>query len=154
MFVGEAPGRNEDIQGRPFVGRAGILLNELIHSIGLERKDIYITNIIKCRPPKNRNPLKKEITICKLYLDKQIDIIRPKVIAPLGNFSSSYILEKFNCKCKNIGMIHGKTFDIKIQSFDISIIPLYHPAAAIYNPNLKDLLIRDFKSITAALTKK
>jgi len=151
MIIGEAPGKNEDIKGRPFVGRAGKLLDELTHSIGLEREDVYITNIIKCHPPKNRNPLKKEIVACKSYLDRQIAIIQPAVIATLGNFSSSHILEKYNIESKTISIIHGKIFHIKSNSSDISIVPLYHPAAAIYNPNLKDVLLKDFKSVSLAL---
>lgn len=151
MLIGEAPGKNEDNLGRPFVGRSGKLLDSLIQSIGLERKDIYITNIVKCRPPKNRNPLKGEINACKLYLNEQISIIQPKVIATLGNFSSLFIFDKFNLEYKNIGLIHGHIFKITSQKFDTSIVPLYHPAAAIYNPNLKKVLIEDFKSISKAL---
>jgi uracil-DNA glycosylase family 4 len=151
MFIGEAPGYNEDMQDRPFVGKAGKILDELLHSVGLERKEIYITNILKCRPLKNRNPLWKEIKACTSYLDKQIMTIKPKVIVTLGNFASSYVLEKFGFQAERIGKIHGKIFHIKNLLFDSRIIPLYHPAAAVYNPNLKDVLMQDFKSIINAL---
>ena len=93
MFIGEAPGHNEDMQGLPFVGRAGRILDELLNSINLERKDVYISNILKCRPEKNRNPLKNEIVSCSEYLDTQIEIIQPKIIIPLGNFACKFIFE-------------------------------------------------------------
>ncbi len=154
MFIGEAPGYNEDMQGRPFVGKAGKILDELLHSVGFERKEIYIANILKCRPPKNRDPLGDEIKACTSYLDKQIMAIEPKVIVTLGNFASSYVLEKFGFQAEKIGKIHGKIFHIKNLLFDARIIPLYHPAAAVYNPNMKDVLMKDFKSITKALKGK
>jgi len=154
MFIGEAPGYNEDIQGRPFVGKAGKILDELLHSVGFERKEIYIANILKCRPPKNRDPLGDEIKACTSYLDKQIMAIEPKVIVTLGNFASSYVLEKFGFQAEKIGKTHGKIFHIKNLLFDARIIPLYHPAAAVYNPNMKDVLMKDFKSITKALKGK
>jgi DNA polymerase len=151
MFIGEAPGYNEDMQGRPFVGKAGKILDELLHSVGVERKEIYIANILKCRPLKNRNPLRKEIKACTSYLDKQIMTIKPKVIVTLGNFASSYVLEKFGFQAERIGKIHGKIFHIKNLLFDTRIIPSYHPAAVVYNPNMKNVLMKDFKSIIEAL---
>ena len=151
MFIGEAPGYNEDMQGKPFVGKAGKIFDELLYSVGLERKEIYIANILKCRPPKNRDPLGDEIKACTSYLDKQIMAIKPKVIVTLGNFASSYVLEKFGFQAEKIGKIHGKIFRIKNLLFDARIIPLYHPAAAVYNPNMKDVLMQDFKSIIKAL---
>lgn len=151
MFIGEAPGYNEDIQGRPFVGKAGKILDELLHSIGFKRKEIYIANILKCRPQKNRNPLKKEIKACTSYLDKQIMAIKPKVIVTLGNFASSYVLEKFGFQAERIGEIHGKIFHITNLLLDTRIIPSYHPAAAVYNPNIKNVLMKDFNSIIEAL---
>jgi DNA polymerase len=154
MLIGEAPGKNEDIQGRPFVGRAGKLLDELIQSICKERKEIFITNIVKCRPPKNRNPLKSEIKTCTNYLDKQIKLIHPQIIVPLGNFATSYILKKFGISEGKIGMIHGRTYQMKNNSTDSNIIPMYHPAAAIYNPNLKETLEKDFKKIRNLLYNK
>jgi DNA polymerase len=154
MLIGEAPGRNEDIQGRPFVGKAGKILDDLLDSVDLKRNNVYITNILICRPPKNRNPLKKEINICKKYLDLQIDIIQPNIIVPMGNFSTSYILNKFNLKVDKISNTHGRIYKIKNKLQNIKIIPLYHPAFAIYNKNIKNTLFNDFKSIKKALDKK
>lgn len=147
LFIGEAPGKNEDIQGRPFVGRAGKLLDNLLDSIQLSRDEVFIANILKCRPPKNRNPLKKEIDMCTDYLDEQIEIIKPKIICPLGNFASSYILQKYQIEPKKIGEIHGKTFKVKSSLVELKIIPLYHPAYAIYNAKLKTILQNDFKNL-------
>ncbi len=153
MFIGEAPGKNEDKQGRPFVGKAGKILDELLHLIELERNQVYITNILKCRPPKNRNPHAKEIENCTPYLDLQISKIQPLVIATLGNFATTYILDKFGFEKEKIGDIHGKFFYIKKLNFNAKLIPLYHPAAAIYNPNKKSILIEDFITISNVLKK-
>ena len=147
LFIGEAPGRNEDIQGKPFVGRAGKILDELLESIDLKRNDIYIANILKSRPPKNRNPLKSEIETCTGYLDKQIRIIQPKVIAPLGNFATLYIFNKFDLKFDKISKIHGKISNTTSKFGHIIVIPLFHPAVATYNSNKKTTLIDDFKII-------
>lgn len=152
MFIGEAPGRNEDKQGLPFIGHAGTFLDELLESINLKRNEVYITNILKCRPPKNRNPSKKEINACRDFLDKQIDIVKPKIICPLGNSASSYILKKYFLNPKKISEIHGKTFKIKSSFDDLIILPLYHPAYSIYNIKSKKILINDFKKIKNLLS--
>jgi len=143
IFVGEAPGAQEDKTGRPFCGAAGKILDEVLESIGINRKEIYICNILKCRPPANRNPQKEEIESCVPYLERQIDIIKPKVICTLGNYSTAYIMEKYGLKneIQGISKIRAKVFKIK----DIKIIPLYHPAVATYNPNMKETLKEDFK---------
>ncbi len=153
MFIGEAPGHNEDLQGKPFVGRAGKFLDDLLNSINLNRNEIYIANILKCRPPNNRNPYESEIKECSSFLDKQMGIIKPKIIATLGNFSTEYILNKFGLKTEKISKIHGKKFHIRNLTFDMMIIPLYHPAAAVYNPNMKSILLSDFKKIEETLSK-
>jgi len=153
LFVGEAPGYNEDLQGCPFVGRAGKILDELLKSIGLQRDEIYIANILKCRPPDNRNPIKDEIIACTEFLNKQIEIIQPTIILPLGNFACSYIFEKFGLKYDKISNVHGKTFQINTLTGSILIIPLYHPAVATYNPNTKNTLLEDFKNIEDLLNK-
>ena len=153
LFIGEAPGYNEDIQGFPFVGRSGKILDDLLKSIGLTRENVYIANIIKCRPPNNRNPLKNEIVSCTDYLDKQIEIIHPIIIAPLGNFAVKYISEKFGLKTDKISNIHGKIFDVKTVFNALKILPLYHPAAAVYNPNNMDILLEDFKKIKLIIQK-
>lgn len=147
MFIGEAPGRNEDSKGKPFVGRAGKILDELLESICLKKNEIYISNIIKCRPPNNRNPLKIEILMCSEFLDKQIEIIHPQIIVPLGNFATSYIFKKFEIQLEKISSIHGKVFLTDTKSGKIKIIPIYHPAATIYNKKLKNILFEDIKTI-------
>lgn len=147
LFIGEAPGYNEDLQGKPFVGKAGEILDDLLESIGLQRSEVYISNILKCRPPNNRNPLKSEIETCTKHLDEQIRIIQPKIIAPLGNFSSLFIFEKFGLKHDKMSNIHGKVFRTNTLFGSIRIIPLYHPAVATYNPNTKNILLDDFRAI-------
>jgi DNA polymerase len=145
IFVGEAPGLNEAKTGRPFCGSAGKILDELFNSVKIKRESVYITNIVKDRPPKNRPPRKEEIEACVHYLARQIEIIKPKVICALGNYSTTYIMEKFGLKKKiqEISKLHGKIF----QSKKMKIIPFYHPAAAIYNSRLKKILKNDFKKL-------
>jgi uracil-DNA glycosylase family 4 len=145
MLIGEAPGFNEDQQGKPFVGRGGGVLDELLGLIGLERGEVYITNILKCRPPGNRDPLPEEIRKCTPYLDRQISLIKPKIIVTLGNFATSYILEKFGLEPENIGKIHGKVFTISNLMLTARIIPVYHPAVVLRNPELRGSLVEDFK---------
>ena len=147
MFVGEAPGRNEAKTGRPFAGAAGKILNELLESVGIAREDVYITNIVKDRPQENRDPTPEEIRLYGPFLDRQIEIIQPKVIATLGRYSMGYILSKFglNSENKTISELHGKLFEAETTYGPISIAVLYHPAAAIYNQHLKDTLKEDFK---------
>ena len=142
MFVGEAPGAKEDASGIPFCGRSGKFLDELLVSTKINREDVYICNIIKCRPPENRDPSEKEIKACSKYIEKQIEIIKPKVICPLGRLSMKFIMEKFGFdnEIDVIGKIHGKVFKGKE-----TIIPFYHPAVALYNPKMKDILKKDFK---------
>lgn len=143
MFVGEAPGYWEDKKGKPFVGRAGKFFDELLNSIGLRREKIYLTNILKCRPPKNRDPKKEEIEACFPYLKKQIEIIKPKIICALGRHSVKVLMKKYGLKkeIKPIEKIHGKVFKAK----EFKIIPFYHPAFALYQPNKKEILKKDFK---------
>lgn len=143
VFIGEAPGKNEDESGTPFCGRAGKILNELLESINLKREDIYVTNIIKCKPPKNRDPKKTEINSCAYFLERELEIIKPEIICPLGRFSSKYILNKYFKKNFEIGEVHGKVFKID----NLRIIPMYHPAFAIYNNKKINILKKDFKKI-------
>ena len=147
IFVGEAPGASENLTGIPFCGAAGKILDELLESVDIKRGDIYIANILKCRPPGNRNPEKKEIEACTPYLEKQIEIINPKVICALGNFSTGFILEKYGLKdeIQGISKIHGNIFDPINESSDLKIISFYHPAAAAYNSNMKEILKKDFE---------
>lgn len=163
VFVGEGPGASEDRTGRPFCGAAGKILDELLKSVDIKREDVYVTNLLKDRPPANRDPKPEEIEDCVPYLERQIEIIRPKVICPLGRYSMRFLMEKFGLKEKiePISKIHGKVFEV--NPFDrlrvngeqsriingllqnIKIIPLYHPAVAIYNINMKKVLKEDFK---------
>lgn len=147
MFVGEAPGKNEAETARPFCGRSGKVLDEMLESIKLNRSDVYITNIVKDRPPENRDPSEEEIKIYGPFLDRQIEIIKPIVIATLGRYSMKYIMEKFglNDKIGAIGELHGKEFPANASYGPVNIIPLYHPAVALYNGSNKETLVNDFK---------
>lgn len=147
MFVGEGPGLNEAKTGRPFCGAAGKILDELLGSIGIERKSVYITNIIKDRPPGNRDPNLEEIEACAPFLLRQIEIIRPKVICPLGNYANTFLLTEFGLidKIEGISKIHGKVFKVRADYGEVEIISMYHPAVAVYNINMKNTLKDDFK---------
>lgn len=147
MFIGEAPGRNEAKTGRPFCGAAGKILDELLASASIKREDVYITNIVKDRPPFNRDPLPEEIEAYAPFLDRQIEIIRPEIIASLGRFAMSYIMQKFNLENQldSISRVHGKAFDARASYGKIKVIPLYHPAVAVYNSNAKTGLIEDIQ---------
>ena len=147
MFVGEAPGYYEDLKGIPFVGKAGKVLDELLWSVGLGRSDVYIANVLKCRPPENRNPTTIEIRACTPYLDKQMEIIEPAVIATLGNFSLGYIFDKFGLRKDKISKLHGKVFKISTIAGIKKVVALYHPAVATYNPGMKEVLVEDFKEL-------
>jgi DNA polymerase len=138
MFIGEAPGFHEDQQGLPFVGAAGKFLEELLASIKLTRDDVYIANVIKCRPPGNRDPLPEEIDACKPYLDRQIELLRPKMIVTLGRFSMARAFPK-----ARISRIHGQPRKIG----DIVYYPMYHPAAALHQPSLRRTIEEDMKQI-------
>ena len=148
MFIGEAPGRNEAETGRPFCGASGRILDELLQSIGAERKEVYITNIVKDRPPENRDPIPEEIEFYAPFLDRQIEIIKPEVIATLGRFSMAYIMKKFGLESelKSISQIHGEVFTAQTSYGSVKIIPLYHPAVAVYGTN-KEILKKDFETL-------
>jgi len=149
MFIGEAPGKNEAATGRPFCGAAGNVLTQLIESIGLKREDVYITNIVKDRPTDNRDPLPEEIKIYAPFLERQINIIQPKVIATLGRYSMAYIMEHFGLQSElnSISKIHGKAFDAKAEYGTIKVVSLYHPAVALYQNSLKQQMFEDIKII-------
>jgi len=145
MFIGEGPGYDEDVQGRPFVGKAGQLLTKIIESIHLPREEVYIANIVKCRPPQNRNPEPDEIQSCNPFLMKQIRLIQPRIICALGTFSAQTLL-KTDTK---ISALRGKIFDLE----GIKVIPTYHPAFLLRNPERKREVWEDMKQIAAWLTK-
>ncbi len=140
MFIGEAPGAEEDNTGRPFVGRAGQLLTKIIESINLKRDDVYIANIIKCRPPQNRNPYEEEIKQCSPFLKEQIKIIRPKIICTLGKFSTEFII---GTDKETISIVRGKEFNYD----GITVIPTYHPSYLLRNPDAKRETWEDMKKI-------
>ncbi len=166
VFIGEAPGKNEDEQGKPFVGAAGKFLNEMLEMIGLERKDIYITNIVKYRPPNNRDPLPEEKTEWLPYLQEQLAIIKPKLIVTLGRHSMDVLLPGLK-----ISQVHGKPKRIRVARLESLvtsgaaavtqvpdemtwvILPLFHPAAALYNGGMRQTLIDDFALIPAIMEK-
>jgi len=147
MFVGEAPGSSESKTGHPFCGSSGKILDQLLNSIDVKREDIYITNLLKDRPPNNRDPKIEEIKACYPYLKEQIKIIKPKIISPLGRHSMQFLMQKFGLEkeIQLISKIHGQVFQSNQLFKGIKIIPLYHPAVAVYNINMKSILIKDFQ---------
>ena len=144
MFIGEGPGFNENQQGRPFVGAAGKFLEELLQSIGMKRDQVYITNVVKCRPPGNRDPLPEEIEACRVYLDRQIALIKPKVIVTLGRFSMARAFP--NAK---ISQIHGQPRKVN----GIVYVPMFHPAAALHQPSLHKTVEEDFQKLPKILAE-
>lgn len=158
VFIGEAPGKNEDEQGLPFVGAAGKFLNEMLASIGLERSDVYVTNIVKYRPPNNRDPLPEEKKEFFPYLLEQLAVIQPEVIIPLGRHSMGAFLQGMR-----ISEVHGKAYRRKLKisskytdtdTLSVVIMPLYHPAAALYNGGLRETLIQDFAQVAEIINLK
>lgn len=146
MFVGEAPGENEDLQNRPFVGAAGKILTDLLGRIGLKREDVYIANVVKCRPPENRNPQPDEIEACKPFLWKQIDLIHPRVICTLGNFAAQTLLEKKVAITK----VRGQYFQVR----NFFVYPMLHPAAVLHQGRLRPALEEDFQKLKTFLGKE
>ena len=144
MFIGEGPGFYENEQGRPFVGQAGKFLDELLATIGMQRDQVYITNVVKCRPPGNRDPLPEELFACNDYLEYQIQAINPKVIVTLGRYSMARFLP--NAK---ISSVHGQSFRIK----DRLIVPMFHPAAALHQPSLRPMVERDFSRLPQLISQ-
>ncbi len=151
IFVGEAPGYWEDVKGSPFVGAAGKLLDELLASIDLKRLDVYITNVVKHRPPANRDPRPDEVETCAPYLDRQIQIIKPEIIVTLGRHSTIHILSKGNIVVRGITEVRGQIHIQKLLNRNVKIIPTFHPAAALYNPKYRSALEKDFQTIKIEL---
>jgi DNA polymerase len=150
MFVGEAPGFNEDQQGKPFVGRAGKLLDELLEGIGLTRDDVFIANVLKCRPPNNRDPQPEEIEECTPYLMRQVELIEPRVISTLGNFATKLITQS------QVGITRccGRPQDRTVAGLPVTIYPLFHPAAALRTPAVLEQLREDFSRIPGLLAQR
>ena len=147
MFVGEAPGRSEDEAGLPFVGQAGKLLDRLLADIGLERRQVFIANVLKCRPPNNRDPMPGEIEACQDYLRRQVDLIEPRVICTLGNFSTKLL----RADTTGITRLHGRPEVRTVGTRAVRLYPLYHPAAALYTPSTLETLREDFARIPSLL---
>jgi uracil-DNA glycosylase len=149
MFVGEAPGFHEDQQGVPFVGQAGKLLDTLLAGIGLTRADVFVANVLKCRPAGNRDPLPEEIASCEPHLFRQIELIEPKLVATLGNFATKLL----SGKPAGITRVHGYEQEVTLGARTVTLFPLYHPAAALYTPSMLKVLEEDFSRIPALLER-
>lgn len=148
VFIGEAPGKNEDLKGLPFIGAAGKFLDQMLASIELERTDIYITNIVKYRPPNNRDPKPEEKKAFWPFLVRQLRIIEPKIIVTLGRHSMEYFLPG-----AKISLVHGQPQKVMMEDQQVLVLPLYHPAAALYNPGQRQTLLDDFKTIPTILSQ-
>ena len=149
MFVGEAPGFHEDKQGVPFVGQAGKLLDRLLAQIGLTRADVYVANVLKCRPPGNRDPLPDEIAACEPHLFRQISLIEPRMVATLGNFATKLL----SGRPLGITRVHGQEHETTLGDRTVTLYPLYHPAAALYTPAMLQVLEADFARLPAILSR-
>jgi uracil-DNA glycosylase family 4 len=147
LLVGEAPGFHEDQGGEPFAGQAGELLEQLLAGIGLGRDDVYVANVLKCRPPQNRDPLAAEIAACEPHLFRQVELIRPRVVATLGNFATKLL----SGRPYGITKVHGQEHEVGLASATVLLYPLYHPAAALYTPSMLRALEEDFARIPALL---
>jgi uracil-DNA glycosylase family 4 len=147
FLVGEAPGRSEDEQGRPFVGSAGRLLDKLLSQAKLLRNDVYIGNVVKCRPQGNRRPIREELEACAPHIEEQLEIIQPKIVVPMGNSALGSVFMRYGLPEAVIGEVHGKSFDINTSWGKAKVFPLYHPAAAIYNRKLLNNLEEDMKRL-------
>jgi len=153
-FIGEAPGYWEDVKGKPFVGAAGKFLDTLLSEIGFSRADVFICNVLKCRPPRNREPMPKEIQTCTPYMIRQIQAIQPKFIVTLGNYSTAYIFSKASLPFSSITQVHGKFYDANILGMEVTIFPTFHPAAALYSAKYKEELMNNFKLLKTELLKR
>ncbi len=147
MFVGEAPGANEDRTGMPFVGQAGTLLESLLQGIGLTRDQVFITNVLKCRPPGNRDPVASEIHACQRFLADQVSLVRPRLVCTLGNFATKLI----SGRPDGISTVHGTAQKVRFAGVDITLFPVFHPAAALYTRSLLGTLQQDFAQIPALI---
>jgi uracil-DNA glycosylase len=150
MFVGEAPGFHEDKTGVPFVGAAGQLLSKLLAGIGLERDDVYIANVLKCRPPGNRDPQPAEIEACEAHLFRQLELIRPRVVATLGNFATKLL----SGRPDGITRVHGRAQTVTVGGHAVTLYPIFHPAAALYTPRMLEVLEQDFAGIPALIGRE
>ena len=151
VLVGEAPGRKEDESGRPFVGSAGKLLDAALERVGLTRSRVYISNVVKCRPPGNRRPRSDEVATCTRFIDEQLGIIAPRVVAPMGNSALRHVFKRFGLDRAVIGEVHGRPHPVAFSWGDGVVFPLYHPAAILYNRSLEVELHADLEALVALL---
>jgi uracil-DNA glycosylase family 4 len=153
FFIGEGPGRTEDLKGRPFVGRAGGLLDELLSGIGLERARVFMGNVVKCRPVDarggDRRPTEEEIEACSPYLDRQLELVKPEIICALGDTATRYALKKYGLAASSIGELHGRALRIG----GALLLPMYHPSAALYRARLKASMREDFEKLKALISE-
>lgn len=156
MLVGEAPGAQEAKTGRPFVGKAGRVLTYLLESIGIQREDVYITNVVKDRPPGNRDPRAEEIALYAPFLLRQIEIIRPDVVATLGRLAMRFVLQEYHLpeRGATIGELHGEVLEADASHGNVLIVPLYHPAAGFFDPDLDDVMQQDFQVLKQVVQKE
>jgi uracil-DNA glycosylase family 4 len=153
VFVGEAPGRREDIEGRPFVGAAGKILDETLEAISLPRDTVYITNVLKCRPPRNRDPRSAEVEACAPYLDRLLEVIRPLFVVTLGRHSTTFILSRTGANINSISEVRGQIFEANLWGSNVYVLPTFHPAAALYNVQLREYLEKDFGLLNSQLKR-
>ncbi|MDH5783129.1 MAG: type-4 uracil-DNA glycosylase [Candidatus Bathyarchaeota archaeon] len=154
LFIGEAPGYWEDVKGRPFVGAAGKLLDTLLADANLSRSTVYITNVVKCRPPKNRVPSPVEVKTCTPYLNRQIKTIQPEIIVTLGRHATSYVLSEAGVKeVVGITKLRGEVYSVKLFGLSVSVLPTFHPAAVLHNPKYEDPLKHDFQLLKSLIEK-
>lgn len=154
LFIGEAPGYWEDVKGRPFVGAAGKLLDTLLADANLSRSTVYITNVVKCRPPKNRVPSPVEVKTCTAYLNRQIKTIQPEIIVTLGRHATSYVLSEAGVKeVVGITKLRGEVYSVKLFGLSVSVLPTFHPAAVLHNPKYEDPLKHDFQLLKSLIEK-
>ena len=154
VFVGEAPGRDEDLKGEPFVGAAGKLLTEMLESVGLSRGDVYIANVLKCRPPNNRDPTPEEVEKCGNYLVRQLEVIKPNIIVCLGRFAAQFIFNLLGLEFTTISRVRGRVYEVERWGKKVKVIAIYHPAAVLYRPQLREEYEKDFKKIGELCRRK
>lgn len=153
MLIGEAPGYHEDLQGRPFVGDAGRILDRLLTRAGLSRCDVYIGNILKCRPPNNRDPTPAEVQACTPYLRQQLDLLRPQLVVALGRFATAFMAAEAGIPFTSISKMRGNPFAVALHGHPTVVVPTYHPAAALYNPRYRGALDEDFAAVKTLLAE-
>ena len=153
MFIGEAPGREEDREGIPFCGASGDKLDDLLEIAGLRRKDIRISNLIRCRPPRNRDPDEKEIKRCQQWMYRELAMVRSSVIVPLGRFASAWLLKHMRIKFTQISREHGKVRKVLTHIGPIVILPMFHPASGLYRPNMIPVIEEDFETLGEVIRK-